>query len=89
MFSITTIASSAMRPSAAAIPASVMRLIVWPAIASASPTIATVNGIAATAISVKRTLRRKTSRTSPASTTPMTIASRAPFTESETNRAWS
>ncbi len=87
MFSMTTIASSAIRPSAAAIPERVMRLTVCPVAPSASPTTATVAGRAATAMAVSRKLRRKTRSTRAASRTPIKIASRVPPTEFDTKRA--
>ena len=58
MFSTTTIASSATRPIAAAIPPSVIRLMVWPKAVSPRSTMATVTGIVATAIAVILKLRR-------------------------------
>ena len=89
MFSITTMASSAMSPSAAAIPARVMRLMVWPKTPSPSATMLTHAGTATTATSVSRKLRRKMSSTSAARATPIRIASRTPLTESDTYLAWS
>ena len=89
MFSTTTIASSAISPTPAATPASVIRLIVCPVTPSSSRTMATVNGMDSTAIRVSRGRLRNTSSTSAARPTPMRIASRVPRTESETNCAWS
>jgi hypothetical protein len=89
MFSMTTMASSATRPIAAASPASVIRLIVWPVAPSARATIATVTGMVSPAMSVRRSLRRNAHSTRPASTIPISTASRVPRTESATNRAWS
>lgn len=89
MLSATTMASSAMRPSAAAIPPRVIRLIVWPAIPRSSSTTATVSGMAETESSVRRQWRRKISRTRAARATPMKIASRTPRIDWDTNSAWS
>ncbi len=70
-------------------PASVIRLMVWCVAPRATPTMATVTGMAADATSVLRHRRRKAKRTPAASNTPIRMAYSVPTTESETKRAWS
>ena len=70
-------------------PPRVIRLIVMPNLRRPSMTRATASGMEATAVSVSRHWRRKTSSTSAARPTPIRMASRTPCTESVMKPAWS
>ncbi len=84
-----TMASSMIRPMAAAMPPSVMMLKLWPVRRSTRVVAARVAGTAITAARVTFQSRRKTSSTRAASTTPMTMASRRPPAEPVISSLWS
>ena len=89
MCSIITMASSMTRPMAAAMPPSVMMLKLWPSNLSARVVMASTAGTTTTATAVMCRLRRKTSRTSAASTAPMAMAAAKPWAEDLINSLWS
>ena len=87
MFSVITTASSITSPIAIAIAPSVIRLNVCPTSDITNTVIAIVSGIDDALIAVMRACRRNSSRTTTASTAPMSIASRTDFTASRTSAA--
>ncbi len=84
MCSSITITSSMIRPTAAAMPPSVIMLKLMCSTPSSRMVIASVAGTTSSAITITRVLRRNTNSTRPASRMPIRIASRtlaaAPFT---------
>ncbi len=70
-------------------PPSVITLKLIPSPKSSSTVIASVAGTVTTAIKVMRALRRNTTMTSDARTTPITIASRTLVPDSTINSLWS
>ncbi len=89
MCSVITIASSMIRPTAAAMPPRVMTLKLMFISDSSSTVIASTVGTTATAMSVTFRLRRNSSSTPAASTAPMRIASRTLAAEATTRSLWS
>ncbi len=84
-----TMTSSISRPTAAAIPPSVMMLKLIPSRLSTSTVMARVAGVTITAISVTRQLRRKAISTTAASTRPISTASRTLAADWVTSWLWS
>ncbi|MCY1175940.1 hypothetical protein D9M73_161980 [compost metagenome] len=83
--STITMTSSISRPTAAAMPPSVMMLKLMPSTLSTSTVAASVAGTTIAAISVTRQLRRNASNTKAASTRPISTASRTLATASVTS----
>jgi hypothetical protein len=89
MCSIITIASSTIKPTAAAIPPNVMMLKLMWSMERNRIVVARTVGTAMMAIKVNLTLRRKTSITTAASPTPMSTASRTLPAEETMISLWS
>ncbi len=87
--SIITMASSMIRPMAAAMPPRVMMLKLWPVIFSTRLVAASTAGTATTAARVTFQSRRNTSRTRAARITPMMMALRRDEAESRIRSLWS
>ena len=89
MFSSMTIESSMIRPTAAAIPPSVMMLIVFPTTSRQTIVEAIVTGTTSAITIATRQLRRNTRRTTIASAMPITMLSRVLCIELSINPLWS
>ncbi len=89
MPSMTTIASSMIRPTAIAKPPTLMMFNVCPKAASASTAIAIADGTTMAAAAVMRKSRRKKKMTAIASNAPTRIASRKLACESTISVVWS
>ena len=87
--SIMTMASSTIRPTAAAIPPSVIILKLMCKMFSNKMVVASTAGTISIATSVIFRLRKKTSRTIAASATPIAIASRTLLADSVISWLWS
>ena len=89
MCSSITITSSMIKPTAAAMPPSVIMLKLMPSTDSSSTVIASTAGTTISATRITRVLRRNTNSTSPASTMPIRIASRTLAAAPVTSWVWS
>ena len=88
MCSAITMTSSITRPTAAAMPPSVIRLNVSPRTCSTSTVVASAAGTTSSASAIMRVLRRNNHRIAPASSTPISNASRTVAAEAAIRSAW-